>query len=121
MGGGHSGGFRTGLLELDDAQRHPVHVQNDVESSMQLTRAIGDLVHRQPIILLGDMTEQTNARILLDPVGVDVADRIAAGQVIVDAVILADRIQRPRRWPAADSSPVHRGSADVPRREAEDG
>lgn len=86
-----------GLLQLDDAHRHAVAVQHQVEAAREVTPNERDLVDGEPIVLARLGAQQTDARVDLVAVVTDVAEAKAVDQKIVDAVVLGDRILRLRR------------------------
>lgn len=99
---GDAGGCRAGTLQLDDDERHPVDEQHDVESAVEVTAPERQLVDGEPVIVGRVGAEQSESRILFDTVGVDVAQRISADEVLVDAMVLGDRVLRLRRGDLRD-------------------
>ncbi len=87
----------AGPLQLDDAHRHAVAVQDQVEAAVELAPPHGDLAGHQPVVVIGVRREQPDGRGLFLAVVVGVGDGAeAADQPVVDAVVLRDRVVRPR-------------------------
>ena len=88
-----------GLLQLDDAQRQPVDIQNDVEPALVITIDDHDLVGGQEVVRVRvGVVDQPDRRVVLRAMLVGVDDAAdAVSQVLVDLMVLAPGITRFRR------------------------
>ena len=90
--GGDVGGGAAGLLQFDDAHRHAVAVEHDVEAAFVVALHQGDLVDGEPVVLVRVRAEQVDGGVGLVAVRVDVAEPVAVHEVVVDAVVLGDGV-----------------------------
>ena len=96
--GGDVGVRRARALELDDRERQPVDVEDDVEAPLVLPRADDHLVDGVVLVLLRPVAEEPDGGVLLTPVGVGVREAaVAVDEVVVEPGVLGDGVLRARR------------------------
>ena len=76
---------------------HAVAVQDDVEAALEVRARDGDLVDREPVVLVGVGADQPDGGRPLLPLAIDVADPTEpVHENAVHPVVLGDRIDRGR-------------------------